>query len=43
MLHVFDGANDIAAFILREQRMAFAFQKADVRVVPDDYIEIAVG
>ncbi len=43
LLHELDRADDVTPLVLRQQRMAFALEQPDVRVVADDYIKVAVS
>ena len=41
-MHEADRTHDVAALGFGEQGMPFAFQQPDVRIVPDNDVEIAV-
>ena len=42
-LDIFDGADDIAALVFGQQGMTFALEQADVGVMAEANIEIAIG
>ena len=41
--HIADRADDVAALVLGQQRMSFALEQADVGIMADYHIEVAVA